>query len=98
MDIYLVDMRYNDNSVAARYSNCPDYVEVNREAVKEMHRQVEDLELSDSGIAERGVIIRHLVLPCDLSGTEGIFKFLLDLLSDLPWVAFLFFGKDHSAV
>jgi putative pyruvate formate lyase activating enzyme len=76
VDIYLPDMRYSDNAAAMQYSIAPYYPEINRLAVKEMYRQVGNLELDENGLAKRGVIIRHLVLPNGLSGTEGVMKFL----------------------
>jgi putative pyruvate formate lyase activating enzyme len=81
IDIYLPDMKYSDNQVAKKYSNAPDYVEVNRAAIKEMHRQVGDLVTDDTGIAGRGLIIRHLVLPEGRAGTEGIMKFIAEEVS-----------------
>jgi putative pyruvate formate lyase activating enzyme len=81
VDIYLPDMRYSDDRVAIRYSIAPQYVEVNRAAVKEMHRQVGNLELDEHGIAKRGLIVRHLVLPGGFSGTEGVMKFLAEEIS-----------------
>ena len=76
IDIYLPDMKYNDNSAAEKLSNAADYVETNREAVREMHRQVGDLLTDDTGIALRGLIIRHLVLPQNLAGSRGILEFI----------------------
>ncbi len=81
VDIYLPDMRYSDDHLAMLYSIAPNYVEVNRAAVKEMFRQVGNLELDEQGIAKRGLIIRHLVLPGGLSGTEGVMKFLSEEIS-----------------
>lgn len=81
VDIYLPDMRYSDDRMAMLYSIAPNYVEVNRTAVKEMYRQVGNLELDDQGIAKRGLIVRHLVLPHGLSGTEGVLKFLAHEIS-----------------
>jgi putative pyruvate formate lyase activating enzyme len=81
VDIYLPDMRYNDNAVALRYSIAPYYVEINRAAIQEMYRQVGNLVTDEEGIAKRGLIIRHLVLPGGLSGTEGIMKFLAEEIS-----------------
>ncbi len=81
VDIYMPDMKYNDNKVAERYSKAPDYVEVNRRAIKEMHRQVGDLVLDDTGVAQRGLLVRHLILPDGLAGTEGIMKFLAEEVS-----------------
>jgi len=81
VDIYMPDMKYNDNKVAEKYSKAPDYVEVNRRAIKEMHRQVGDLSFDDTGIALRGLLIRHLILPEGLAGTEGIMKFIAEEVS-----------------
>jgi putative pyruvate formate lyase activating enzyme len=71
VDIYLPDMRYSDHDVARKYSIAPHYPEINRAAVKEMFRQVGNLVLDENGFAKSGLIIRHLVLPGGLSGTEG---------------------------
>jgi len=81
VDIYLPDMRYGDNKAAMQYSVAPHYVEINRAAIKEMYRQVGNLVIDKAGIAKRGLIIRHLVLPGGLSGTEGIMKFLAEEIS-----------------
>ena len=81
VDIYLPDMRYSDDRVAMLYSLAPHYVAVNRAAVREMFRQVGNLELDAHDIAKRGLIIRHLVLPGGLSGTEGVMKFLAEEIS-----------------
>jgi putative pyruvate formate lyase activating enzyme len=76
VDIYLPDMKYGGNGPAKRYSKAPDYVEINREAVREMFRQVGPLRLDESGVAERGLCIRHLVLPHREAGTHEIFNYL----------------------
>jgi len=81
VDIYLPDMKYNDTEVAKRYSRANDYVEVNRKAIKEMWRQVRDLITDEYGVALRGLIIRHLVLPENLAGTEGIMEFIAEEIS-----------------
>ena len=81
VDIYLPDMRYGDNKAAMQYSVAPHYVEINRAAIKEMYCQVGNLVIDKAGIAKRGLIIRHLVLPGGLSGTEGIMKFLAEEIS-----------------
>jgi putative pyruvate formate lyase activating enzyme len=72
IDIYMPDMKYGDSSVARRYSRVRNYVESNRTAVREMHRQVGDLVLDGHGIAQRGLLVRHLVLPGNLAGTEQV--------------------------
>jgi len=76
IDIYMPDMKYGDSAAAHRYSHVRDYVEVNRAAVKEMHRQVGDLVLDGSGVARGGLLVRHLVLPGDLANTESVLAFL----------------------
>jgi len=76
VDIYLTDMRYSDDALARTYSIAPHYPEINRKAVKEMFRQVGNLVIDGNGIAKRGLIIRHLVLPNGLSGSDGVMKFL----------------------
>jgi putative pyruvate formate lyase activating enzyme len=76
IDIYMPDMKYGDSDIARRYSKVRDYVAVNRAAVKEMHRQVGDLMLDEHGIAQRGLLVRHLVLPENLAGTEQVLVFL----------------------
>jgi putative pyruvate formate lyase activating enzyme len=81
IDIYLPDMKYGDSAVARRHSKIPDYVEVNQAAVREMYRQVGELTLDEQGIARRGLLVRHLVLPGGLAGTEQILDFLSRELS-----------------
>lgn len=76
IDVYLPDMRYSDNNMAMKYSLAPDYVEYNRESVKEMYRQSGNLVTDDNGIALSGVIIRLLVLPNNISGTIDSLKFI----------------------
>jgi putative pyruvate formate lyase activating enzyme len=82
IDIYLPDMRYSDNRVAKRLSSAEDYVEVNREAVREMFRQVGNLITDEEGIAKKGLIIRHLILPNDLAGSKKTFRFIAEEISD----------------
>ncbi len=81
IDIYLPDMKYSDNEAAKKLSSCPDYVEHNQKAVLEMHRQVGDLKTDDAGIAQRGLIIRHMVLPRGLAGSEKILEFIAKKIS-----------------
>lgn len=81
VDIYLADMRYNSPDRAARYSGARDYPVINRAAIREMWEQVGGLATDESGIARKGLIIRHLVLPNDLSGTPEIFRFIAQEIS-----------------
>ena len=81
VDIYLPDMRYADSEIAIKLSNAPDYPKYNREAVKEMHRQVGIAQIDTQGVMKRGLIIRHLVLPNKVAGTEETMKFISQELS-----------------
>jgi putative pyruvate formate lyase activating enzyme len=81
IDIYLPDMRFSDQAAADRYLRVSDYVRINRAVVKEMHRQVGDLRSDDFGVAKHGLMIRHLVLPRNLAGTEDIARFLVNEIS-----------------
>lgn len=81
VDIYMPDMKYGDDDTARRYSKVPRYVEVNQAAVREMQRQVGDLQLDEQGIARRGLLVRHLVLPNQLAGTEKVLQFLAEEIS-----------------
>jgi len=81
VDIYMPDMKYGDSKLARRYSKVRDYVEINRAAVREMHRQVGDLVLDDRGLAQRGLLVRHLVLPGNIAGTEQVLAFLAHEIS-----------------
>jgi putative pyruvate formate lyase activating enzyme len=86
IDIYMPDFKYFDREVALRYSGTKNYPAVAKEAIKEMHRQVGDLVMDDRGIAQRGLLVRHLVLPEGLAGTEGVARFLADEISPETYV------------
>lgn len=77
VDIYLPDMKYGEDAPAKSFSGAPSYVAVNRSAVAEMFRQVGPLRVDDRDVAERGLIIRHLVLPDDQAGSARILRFLV---------------------
>jgi putative pyruvate formate lyase activating enzyme len=81
IDIYMPDLKYSDSKVAHKYSRIRDYVVYNQTAVKEMHRQVGDLILEENDIAQRGLLVRHLVLPNHLAGTDQVLEFLARELS-----------------
>lgn len=83
VDIYLPDIRYSDSETARRYSGASDYPAVNREALKEMWRQVGQLAMDDEGLARSGMIVRHLVLPNNLSQTRQCLEFLSREISPL---------------
>lgn len=70
MSIYLADLRYASNEMGRKYSRVRHYADSARAAIKEMYRQVGNLEVDAEGIARKGLIIRHLVLPNDIAGSE----------------------------
>ena len=81
VDIYMPDMKYSDAKTAEELSGIKDYPKVNKAAVKEIHRQVGDLQLDEDGVAQRGLLVRHLVLPNKLAGTEEVVSFLAQEVS-----------------
>ncbi len=81
IDIYMPDARYSNDEIALKYSKAPRYFEIMKKAIKEMQRQVGDLILDENGIAIKGLIIRHLILPNGLAGSEKIFHFLVKDIS-----------------
>ncbi len=85
-DIYMPDVKFNDAGVADRFAQAPDYPQVARAALKEMHRQVGDLEIDARGIARRGLLVRHLVLPFGLAGTAEVMNFLAAEISPRTYV------------
>jgi putative pyruvate formate lyase activating enzyme len=86
VDIYMPDMKYADEEAGRRYSKVKDYPSVNQAAVKEMHRQVGDLVMDERGVAQRGLLVRHLVLPNDVAGTAQIAKFLAEEISSSTYL------------
>jgi putative pyruvate formate lyase activating enzyme len=85
-DIYMPDFKYTNREVAETYSEAPDYPEVVTAALREMHRQTGDLELDEEGIALRGLLVRHLVLPGGLAGTREAMRFLARKISRNTYV------------
>jgi len=89
VDIYLPDARYADNKIAKKYSAAPNYFEIMKKAVKEMHRQVGDLVTDKIGVARTGLIVRHLVLPEGLSGTKKIMRFIAREISPHTYISLM---------
>ena len=81
IDIYMPDIKYSVDEKALRFSGIQNYWDVVTKALKEMHRQVGDLKISKRGIAQRGLLIRHLVLPNDVSGSQKVIDFVADDIS-----------------
>lgn len=86
IDIYMPDFKYTSSRVAEKYSHAPDYPEIVKLALKEMHRQVGDLVLNEKGIAQRGLLVRHLVLPQGLAGTREAMRFIASHISKNTYV------------
>ncbi len=81
VDIYLPDIKYYDSTPALKYSDAGDYFEVVSESVKEMYRQTGNLILDENGIATRGIIVRHMVLPGNISQAMKVFDWVSENLS-----------------
>jgi putative pyruvate formate lyase activating enzyme len=81
VDVYMPDFKYWDSEMARKYSRAPDYPAVARRAIKEMHRQVGNLIVEESGLARHGLLIRHLVMPEDVAGTPAVMHWIADELS-----------------
>jgi putative pyruvate formate lyase activating enzyme len=86
IDIYMPDFKFWDPEISAKACNAKDYPDVARAALIEMHRQVGDLITDDSGIARRGLLIRHLVLPKAQAGTRDIMRFIATKISPNSYV------------
>jgi len=86
IDIYMPDIKYADSKIALKYSLVPNYWSVVRKAVKEMHRQVGNLVIDKQSLAQKGLLIRHLVLPGGLAGTDKVMEFLAQKISKNTYV------------
>jgi putative pyruvate formate lyase activating enzyme len=81
VDIYMPDFKYSDPQMALKYSKAKDYPEKAKAAIKEMYRQVGDLIIDERGIALRGILVRHLVLPEGIAGTKEVVRFIAEEIS-----------------
>ncbi|RKY25640.1 MAG: radical SAM protein [Planctomycetota bacterium] len=86
VEIYMPDFKFASSDMAQRYCTAPDYPEVAKAALKEMQRQVGDLEIGDDGIATRGLLIRHLVMPGGLEDSKRVVDFIADEISPNAYV------------
>jgi putative pyruvate formate lyase activating enzyme len=86
VDIYMPDLKYADTESAEKYSRAADYPSVARGAIREMHRQVGDLAMDEEGIALRGLLVRHLVLPGGLAGTGEVVRFIAEEISQDTYI------------
>jgi putative pyruvate formate lyase activating enzyme len=85
-DIYMPDFKYSQGNISQQYSQAPDYPSVAKKALKEMFRQVGDLQVDKEGIATRGLLVRHLVLPDNMAGTKEVMRFLAQEISKKTYV------------
>jgi putative pyruvate formate lyase activating enzyme len=92
VEVYMPDIKYGDDATGERLSGATNYWSAVRPAVREMHRQVGDLVVED-GIARRGLLVRHLVLPGGLAGTEKVVDFLADQVSSNTFINVM--GQYH---
>lgn len=97
VDVYLPDIKYSEDQWAAVYSQLPHYVSVNRAAIAEMYHQVGDLTLDAEGIARRGLLVRHLVLPADRAGSRASLAFLASLSRQMVISLMAQYAPHHRA-
>ena len=93
IDIYLPDIKYSNDAKAVRYSSAPNYTAISRQAIKEMFRQAGELMLDGDGTAQRGVIVRHLILPENIAGSIEALKWLAQVVS--PEVTISLMSQYH---
>lgn len=86
VDIYMPDIKFLDSELSKRFCRAEDYPDVVKPVIKEMQKQVGDLELDPSGVAQRGLLIRHLVMPSCGEDTKTILRFIEDEVSENAFV------------
>jgi putative pyruvate formate lyase activating enzyme len=86
VDTYMPDIKFSSNEAAQKYSGIAKYVNYSRAALREMHRQVGNLVMNNRGIATKGLLVRHLVMPNGVAGSEEILNFIADHISPETWV------------
>ena len=86
MDVYMPDFKFWDSDIARRYAKAENYPQSVRKGLKEMHRQVGDLVLDENGLACRGLLVRHLVMPGGIAGTREVMRFLYEEISPNTYV------------
>lgn len=89
IDVYMVDMKFGSSETAAKYLKINDYAPANRAAVKEMHAQVGDLVIDRDGVARRGLLVRHLIMPGNLGDTDTVLEFIADEISPATYVSLM---------
>lgn len=95
IDIYMPDAKYSDGGNAKKYSDAANYPEINRKALKEMHRQAGTLRTDKDGIAEKGLLVRHLVLPENIAGSRETLEFIAREISKDTFISLM--AQYHPA-
>lgn len=98
IDIYLPDLKYGSDIYSKELSKCPDYFEFAKLALQEMYSQIGHEHVLEEGLLKRGLIVRHLVLPNDLSESESALKFIADLNPEIYISLMSQYFPDHKAV
>jgi len=83
IDIYLPDFKYGDNGLALKYSGAINYTEKAKESIREMFFQVGNLKMSEEGIAEKGIIVRHLILPNNVENSLKVLEYIKEINKDI---------------
>lgn len=94
IDIYMPDAKYSDDNISEKYSSAKNYWGVTKETLKEMHGQVGNLQIKN-GIATKGLLIRHLVLPENIAGSRKVFKFIAKKISPKTYMSIM--AQYHPA-
>lgn len=89
IDIYLPDLKYAENKLGKRYSKIEDYFEIATKAIKEMENQIGSPKFNDEGIMQRGVLVRHLVLPNNIENSKKVLKWMKDNLKEDTYVSIM---------
>lgn len=89
IDIYLPDLKYEENKLGKRYSKIEDYFEIATKAIKEMENQIGSPKFNDEGIMQRGVLVRHLVLPNNIENSKKVLKWMKDNLKEDTYVSIM---------
>ncbi len=89
IDVYLPDLKYSDNTLGQKYSKIDNYFEIATNAIKEMIRQVGDIKINKKGIIEKGVIIRHLVLPNNIENSKNVIKWIKENIPKEVYVSIM---------
>lgn len=89
VDVYLPDLKYSDNSLALKYSKIKNYFEIATSAIKEMERQVGAPQFDENGMIEKGLIVRHLIMPNHIENSKKVLKWIKENLSEKIYISIM---------